>query len=112
MHGPNRFDWQGQRSAINPENGGRLLIDPIAIWELIVAEPPGNVGVFAFISLERNVEQRNSHRRRDQNQTGNDENRLPDGKTRSQADCGLDHREREVTLNGSAVSRFLITVLR
>src|SRR5438105_7600307 len=112
MHSANRFERQSQRRAINPENRGRFLIDPIAIWQLIVTEPPCDVGVFAFISLERNVEQRNSHRRCDQNQTGNEENRLSSGWTRPQTDCALDHREREVTLSGSAVSRFLITVLR
>ena len=112
MHGPNRFEQQSQRCAINPEDRGRLLIDPIAIWQLIVPESPRDVGVFAFISLERNVEQRNSYRRCDENQADNDENRLPCRRTRSQTDCAFDHREREVTVNGSAVSRFLITVLR
>jgi len=112
MHGPNRFERQSQRRAINPEDRGRFLIDPIAIWQFVVTEPPCDVSIFAFIAFERNVEQRNSHRRRDQNQTGKDENRLTCKRTRSQTDCAFDHRERELTLNGSAVSRFLITVLR
>src|ERR1700726_2958191 len=112
MHGAGRLERYSQRRPINPENRGWFLIDPIAIWQFIVVEPPCDVGVLAFISLERNVEQWESHRGRDQNQTGNDENRLSCRRTRSQTDCAFDHREREVTVSGSAVSRFLITVLR
>ena len=80
--------------------------------DLEIGEGCAAVGDEISRAAERNVEQRNSYRRRDQNQAGNDENRLSCRRTRSQADCAFDHREREVTVNGSAVSKFLITVLR
>jgi len=75
-----------------------------------LAESPPDVSVFAFVALERNSEQRNSHGRSNQNKACDDQDCLLDRQSLPQ--IAGDHREREVTVSGSAVSRFLITVLR
>jgi hypothetical protein len=77
MDRTNWIERETQRRAINPENRGRLLIDPIAIGQFVMTEPPADVSVFAFIAFERNSKERQSHRYDKENQAGGDQDRLP-----------------------------------
>src|SRR5262249_4808222 len=72
MHRANRIHRESKRGAINPENGRWFLINPIAIRQLMMTEPPRDVCVFALRALEWNPGQRNSHRGRNQRETGDD----------------------------------------